>query len=137
METVVQAALQYNNFTERRRESRERISRRVTISDLAQLQLHFSGQIVDSSHSGMKLALNKPLHAASSLAVEWDDTCVLADVAYCIRERGRYFVGLKTNYVIQDRTRFHRARQTTHLHKPRTCKRQARSTTKLQAEGRC
>jgi len=109
METHVQLAAQLMNCGERRREVRERISTRVTISDLANLKEPFPGRMVDTSTSGVRLAVSKPVKAAASLAVEWDDTCVLGDVAYCIADNDTYLVGVKTNYVIFDRTRFHRS----------------------------
>ncbi len=111
METIVQSAVSLNVPKERRRELREDHLRRVTVTNLAQLKVPFAGRVVESSFSGMKLTLGQPVRAGSSLAIEWDDTCVLGDVVYCIEDSAKYLTGIKTNYVILDRTRFHRSHE--------------------------
>ncbi len=110
MEMNVQSALHLSDFIERRRETRERISRRVTVTNLAQLKLPYPGRIADTSFSGLKLCLGKPVDTAASLSIEWEDTCVLGDVAYCIEDNAGFLVGVKTNYIILDRTRSNRTR---------------------------
>ncbi len=91
-------------FKERRREPRERFCKQVVVTNLAQLNLPFPGRAVDSSESGLRLTLATPLEAGASLAIEWDDTCVLADVVYCVGNGDSFLVGVRTNYVILDRT---------------------------------
>ena len=110
MNTDLQAAVYMKNLKERRREHRESAQRRVTITNLAQLKVPFPGKIVDTSNSGLKMVVSKPLQSGASLAIEWDDTCVLGDVVYCSETELKYTVGVRTNYVIFDRTPYHRAR---------------------------
>ncbi len=101
----MQSVAQFKDYVERRQESRERTSRRVTISNLAHLQQPFDGQIIDSSFSGMKLTVRTPLDVSASLAIEWEDTCALVDVVYCVEENNQYLVGVRTSYIILDRRR--------------------------------
>jgi len=89
---------------DRRCESREKVSQVVTIAELSVMEFSIPGALTDISTSGAGLELDWPIPAGAFLAVEWDDTLVLAEVLYCTSGGLQYRAGLRINYIILDRT---------------------------------
>ncbi len=88
-----------------RSESRDSSGRAVTITILPAMEASMPAHLLDISSSGAGLILEWPLNPGASVAVEWDDTVVLAEVVHCSGSDGYYHAGLKTSFIIIDRTK--------------------------------
>ncbi len=87
-----------------RSDAREASGLSVTVISLPSRDLSAVGTILDISRSGVGLRIGRPLKPGASMALTWDDTIILAEVVYCIKEEKNYRAGLKTSYIILDRT---------------------------------
>ncbi len=87
-----------------RGETREASGLTVTVISLPSMDVTLRGTLSDLSKSGVGLLMGRPLRPGASFAVEWDDTIILAQVVYCLKEARNYRAGLRISYIILDRS---------------------------------
>ena len=89
---------------DRRSEPRSDEGRLVMITNLPTMEVLMPAHLTDMSRCGLGLELAYPINPGATFAVEWEETIVLAEVAYCIQDDDQYRAGLRINYIIVDRT---------------------------------
>lgn len=104
MDMNIQAMTQMKHFKHKHLTSHGPRPGYVTVSNFANLHLPLSAQLIDSSPSALRLSLAQPLKAGNSLAIEWDDICVLGDVVCCTRCGENFQAEIRMDYIIHDLT---------------------------------
>ncbi|HYK88868.1 MAG TPA: PilZ domain-containing protein [Acidobacteriota bacterium] len=102
---------QPNYAMDRRQELRTSSKETVTVTNLTAAWMHFTGQLRDLSSHGLGLILSLPLETDTTISVEWEDTIVLGQIAYCHKCSGKYHAGLRTEYLIYDRSQSKRSQR--------------------------
>ncbi len=95
---------QPNYSMDRRCEFRATSQRHVIVTNLTDTQYSFHAELINSSSRGLGLKTCLPLETDSFISVEWDETLVLGQIAFCYRSGNKYHTGLKMEYLIYDRT---------------------------------
>lgn len=95
---------QPNYSIDRRCEFRAASRRDVIVTNLTDTHFSFFAELINSSSHGLGLKTCLPLETETFISVEWDETLVLGQIAFCYRSGSKYHAGLKMEYLIYDRT---------------------------------
>ncbi len=95
---------QPNYSIDRRCEFRATSQQRVIVTNLTDTHYSFLAELINSSPCGLGLKTCLPLETETFVSVEWDETLVLGQIAFCYRSGNKYHAGLKMEYLIYDRT---------------------------------
>jgi len=79
---------------EKRFELRFQVHQAVQVTLLAR-DLRLAGHIADISGRGMRLLLNAALPVGAAVRVDLDDSLLLGEVRYCIRNDDQFAIGLQ------------------------------------------